>query len=172
MIGKMIIGEMKQKTIFRIGNVDDFEGYMNALDADNDSEDVLFTGWLDRLRTPEFNRANRDQYDSGTDFKQDFAEIICNNYKIPTSGRCFIKCNIHQIGKNYTENFLTFILTEQRRSYVLTIARIQPFCKSYNNNIGCYDDTRINPRKLQKKISLYMYKNHFSLDWKISRSRF
>ena len=42
----------------------------------------------------------------------------------PTSGHCFIKCIKNLTGKIYTEEFLTFVPTEQRRSNVMTSARI------------------------------------------------
>ena len=49
----------------------------------------------------------------------------------------------------------------------MTSARIQPFCKKYNNNIGCFDGTRINPRNLiQRDKSLIIYNNYFCLIWK------
>ena len=34
---------------------------------------------------------------------------------IPTGGNCFIKCPNYLTGKDYTEKFLTFSRTEQRR---------------------------------------------------------
>ena len=41
-------------------------------------------------------------------------------------------------------------------------ARIQPFCRKYNINIGCCDGARINPRNLtQRNTSLFIYDNHF-----------
>ena len=69
--------------------------------------------------------------------------------------------------KDYTVEFLTFIRSEQKRSNVMTSARIQPFCKKYNINIGCFDGTRINPRNItQRNTSLFIYNNHFCLIWK------
>ena len=86
---------------------------------------------------------------------------------IPSSGMCFIKCNNYFTKKDYTKEFLTFIRTEQRRSNVMTSARIQPFCKNYNINIGCFDGTRINPRNLTHlDTSLFIYNNHLCLIWK------
>ena len=80
---------------------------------------------------------------------------------------CFKKCSNSFTKKLYTEEFLTFIRTEQRRSNVLTSARIQPFCRKYNINIGCFDGTRINPRNLtQRNTSLFIYNSHFCLIWK------
>ena len=55
----------------------------------------------------------------------------------------------------------------------MTSARIQPFCKKYNINIGCFDGTRINPRNLtQRDTSLFIYNNHFSLILKSEKFNF
>ena len=49
----------------------------------------------------------------------------------------------------------------------MTSARIQPLCKKHNINIGCFDGTRIKPRKLTQRItSLFIFNNHFCLIWK------
>ena len=69
--------------------------------------------------------------------------------------------------KDYTEEFLTFIRSEQRRSNVKTSARIQPFCRKFNINIGCFDGTKVNPRNItQRDASLFIYNIHFCLIWK------
>ena len=50
----MLVGEVEQKTYIRCKNVDDFEIYINARDKSGyDSDDVIFTGWLYKLNTPE-----------------------------------------------------------------------------------------------------------------------
>ena len=52
----------------------------------------------------------------------------------------------------------------------MTAARIQPFCKNQNINIGCYDGFRVCPRSITvRNRALYMYKNHFFL---VSKSTF
>ena len=93
--GSMVIGPVEHKRNIRIRNMDDFESYINAIDIDYDSEDVIFLGWLYKLNTPEFNKVNRSQYGRGTDFKQAIVEYAGKNCYIPTSGNCFIKCIIH-----------------------------------------------------------------------------
>ena len=163
LIGSMLVGEVEQKTNIRFKNVDDFESYINAIDNSGyDSEDVIFTGWLYKLNTPEFEKVNRSHYGRGTDFKQDIVEYIGNNCYIPTSGNCFIKCINYFTKKDYTEEFLTFIRTEQRRSNVMTSARVQPFCRKHNINIGCYDGFRVCTRNItQRNTALKIHKNHF-----------
>ena len=55
LIGSMLVGEVEQKTNIRFKNVDDFESYNTAIDNSGyDSDDVIFTGWLYKLNTPEF----------------------------------------------------------------------------------------------------------------------
>ena len=145
----MLIGEIEQKTNIRFKNFNDFESYINAIDNSGyDTEVVIFTGWLYKLNTPEFKKVNRLQYGRGTVFKHDFIEYIGNNCYVPTSGKCFIKFINYFTEKDYTEEILTFIRTEQRRSKVMTSARIQPFCRKHNINIGCYDGFRVCPRNI------------------------
>ena len=138
-------------------NIDAFETYSNAIHVNYESEDILLTGWLYKLNTPEVNRISRSQNWRGTGFKQNIVEYNGNNCYNPTSGSCFIKCNIHLIGKDYKEDFLTFTRSEQR---------LELFCKKHNVNIGCYDGFGVFPRNItEKDIALYMYKNHFCLIW-------
>ena len=107
---------------------------------------------------------NRSQYGRGTDFKQDIVEHIDNNCYIPTSGNCFIKCINYFTEKVFTEEFLSFIRTEQRRSNVMTVARVQPFCRKHNINIGCYDGFRVCPRNItERNLALNLHKNRFCL---------
>ena len=80
---------------------------------------------------------------------------------------CFIKCMNYFTEKDYTEEFLTFIRSEQRRSNVMTSARNQPFFGKCIIIIGCFDGSRINPRNFtQRDTSLFIHKNHFCLLWK------
>ena len=46
----------------------------------------------------------------------------------------------------------------------MTSARIQPFCRKYNINIGCYNGFRVCPRDIaERNIALYVHENHFCL---------
>ena len=167
LIGSMLVGEIERKTNIRFKNVDDFESYINAIDNSGyDSDDVIFTGWLYKLNTPEFKKVNRSHYGRGTAFKQDIVEYIGSNCYIPTSGNCFIKCINYFTKKDYTEEFLTFIRTEQRKSNVMTAARMRPFSKKYKINIGCYVGLRVCPRNITQRNIALKNNNHFCLTWK------
>ena len=97
---------------------------------------------------------------------QTIVEYHGQNCYFPTSGHCYIKCIKYFTNKGYTEDFSTFIPTEQKRSIVMTSATIQPFCRNYNINIGCSDGTGRNPRNLtHTNISLFSYNNLFCLTW-------
>ena len=155
--GKMTIGLIEHKTNIRFKKMDDFERYIKAIDVDYDSEDVTFTGYVYKLDTPHFKVVKRSAYGRGTNYMQEIIEYHGQNCYIPTSGMCFVKCINHFTKKDYTEEFLTFIRSEQRRSKVMISARIQPFCRKYNSNIGCFDGTRTNPRSITQKIHHYSY---------------
>ena len=147
--------------------MDDFESYINALDNDYDSKDVTFTGYVYKLDTPQFKNVKRSAYGKGTNYIQEIVEYHGQNCFTPTSGMCFINRINHFTKKDYTEEFLSFIRTEQRRSMVMTSARIQPFCRKYNINIGSFDGTRTNPRNItQRNTALKIHINHFCLNWK------
>ena len=162
--GKMVIGPIEHKTNIRFKNMDDFERYINSIDVDYDPEDGTITGYVYKLDTPQFRVVRRSAYRKGTNYKPEIVEYHGQNCYIPTSEMCFIKCINCFTKKEYTEEFLTFIRSEQRRSNVMTSARIQLICKKYNINIGCFDGKRINPRNLTRgNTSLFIYNNHFCL---------
>ena len=49
----------------------------------------------------------------------------------------------------------------------MTSARIQPFCRKCNIDIGSFDGTRISLRSItQRNTSLFIYNSHFCLIWK------
>ena len=163
--GSMIIGPIEHKTNIRFKKyMDDFESYINAIDIDYDSNVVTFTGYVYKLNTPQFNVVRRSAYVRGTNYMPETVECHGQNCYISTSGMCFFKCIIYFTKKDYTEEFLTFIRSEQRRSNVMTSTRIQPFCKKHIINIGCSDGTRKHPRNLtQRNTSLSIYNIHFCL---------
>ena len=62
-------------------------------------------------------------------------------------------------GKDYKNEYFEFINSEGRRKAVLTLARIQPFCKKYNINIGYYkrNERKILPRTItENDKALYL----------------
>ena len=123
----MIIGPIEQKTNIRFQNLDDFGSYINAIDVDYDSEDVTLTGYIYKLNTLQFKVVKRSAYGKGTKYMQEIVEYHGQNCHIPTSSQCFIKGYKYFTEKDFTDYFLTFMRSEQRRSKVMTSARIQPF---------------------------------------------
>ena len=86
---------------------------------------------------------------------------------------CFIRCINYFTKKDHTEKFQDFIIKEKYRSGVLTSAGIQPRCKKYDINVGCFDGMRIIPRNTTRRnISLCIYNDHFCLVWKSNGTSF
>ena len=167
MVGYLKVGDQIRQTNIIFRNMDDFEAYINAIDERYDAEFVIFNGDIYKINTLIFNKVNRSQYGNGCDFKHEFIEYKGNNYFIPTKGFCFVKCINYLTGQDYKEKKLDFIRSEQRRSNIMTKARIQPFCRANNNNLGCYNGDRVFPRSVTNRDSaLYLNNNHFCLIWK------
>ena len=128
----MLIGEREQKTNERFRNLDDFESCIYFLDVHYDSEDTVFTRWINKLNTPDFSKINRCQDYKGTVFRQDIVEYTGNNSYTLTSGKCFRKHNNYLTGKDYFDEFSTTNGDEKRGFYLMTSARAQTFCKKHN----------------------------------------
>ena len=167
MNGTLKVGEQNRQTLIRFRNMDDYEVYINSIDQDYDSDDTIFNGYINKINTPQFNKVNRSQYGNGCSFDKIIIEYRGNNCFIPTKGYCFVKCINFITGKDYKQKYLDFIRNETRRSNIMTKARIQPFCKANNIDIGYYNDERVFPRSVTNRDNaLYLYNNHFCVIWK------
>ena len=167
MVGNLKVGDQIRQTHVRFRNMDDFEAYINSIDEGYDAEDAIFNGYIYKIDTPQFNLVNRSQYGNGCSFDKIFIEYCGNNCYMPTKGYCFVKCINFLTGQGYKDKYLEFIRNEKRRSNIMTKARIQPFCRANNINLGYYNDDRVFPRTVTNRDSaLYLYNNHFCLFWK------
>ena len=55
----------------------------------------------------------------------------------------------------------------------MTKARVQPFCRASNFNLGYFDGVRVSPRSVtDRKIGLFFYNNLFCLICKSQKVRF
>ena len=167
MVGNLKVGDQIRLTHVRFRNMDDFEAYINSIDQDYDSDDSIFNGYFYKIDTPQFIKVNRSQYGNGCSFDKIILEYKGNNCNIPTKGYCFVKCINFLTGQDYKQQYLEFIRNEKRRSNFMTKARIQPFCRANNINLGYWDGERVFPRTVTNRDSaLYLYDNHFCLIWK------
>ena len=66
------------------------------------------------IEKPQFKGLNRPQHGKATHSKKYIVEYTVNNCSIPTSGEYFIKCIKDLTGKDYTEEFVTFIQEEKK----------------------------------------------------------
>ena len=167
MVRSLTAGDQVRQTHIRFRNIDDYESYINANDQDYESEDAIFNGDIYKINTPHCNKVNRSQYGNGCHFKHEIIEYQGNNCFIPTKRYCFVKCINFLTGQEYKQQYLDFIRSEQRRSNIMTKARIQPFCRANNTNLGYIDGERVFPRSVtQRNNALFLFNNHFCLIWK------
>ena len=167
MVGTLSVGDHTKQTHIRFRKMIDFESYINKIDNGYDADDSIFNGYIYKVDTPQFKKVNRSQYGNGCSFDKIIIEYCGNNCFIPTKGYCFVKCINYLTGKDYKDKYLEFIRNEKRRSNIMTKARIQPFCRANNINLGYWDGERVFPRTVTNRDSaLYLYNNHFCLIWK------
>ena len=167
LVGNLKVGDQIRQTHIRFRNMDDYEAYINSIDRDYDSEDSIFNGYTYKIDTPQFNKVIRSQFGNGCSFDERIVEYRGNNCFIPSQGYCFVKCINFLTGQDYKQKYLDFIRSEQRRSNIMTKARIQPFCRANNINLGYYDNNGVFPRTVTNRNSaLYLYNNHFCVIWK------
>ena len=79
MVGTLKFSDQNRETHSRFRNMDDFEAYINSIDQDYDSEDVIFNGYIYKKDTPQFNKVNRSQYGNGCDFKHEIIDYRGKN---------------------------------------------------------------------------------------------
>ena len=167
MVGNLKVGDQIRQTLIRFRNIADYEAYINAIDERYDAEDAIFNGYIYKNDTAQFNIVNRSQYGKSFDFKHEIIEYRGNNCFIPTKEYCFVNCYNFLTGEDYKQQYLDFIRNEKRRSNIMTKARIQPFCRANNINLGYFDGTKVFPRSVtEKNIAFFLYNNNFCLIWK------
>ena len=136
MFGKLKVGDQIRQTRFNLKNIVEYEAYINAIDEGYDVEDAICNGCIYKLNTPQFNKVNRSQHGNGCDFEHEIIEYRRNNCFIPTKVYCFIKCINFLTVQDYKQQHLDFIRNEKRGSKIMTKARIQPFCKANDIDLG------------------------------------
>ena len=167
MVGNLEVGDQIRQTKIRFRIITDYEAYINSIDQDYDNEDAIFNDYIYKLDTPQFNKINRSQYGNGCSFDKLIVKYRGKNCYIPTKGYCFVKCINFLTGQDYRKQYLEFIRNESRRSNIMTKARIQPFCRANNINLGYYNNDRVFPRTVTNRdIALFLHENRFCLIWK------
>ena len=167
MVGNLKVGDQIGQTHVRFRNMDDFEAYINSIDEAYDADDCILNSYIYKINTPILNNVKRSQYGNGCDFKHEIIEDRGNNCCIPTKGYCFIKCINFLTGGDYKQQNLDFIRSEQRRSNIMTKARIQPFCRANNIDLEYFDGNGVYPRSVTNRNSaLFICNNHFCVIWK------
>ena len=160
------IGDQLRETRIRFRNNSDYEAFINAIDKDCEFEDATFNGYIYKIDTPQFNVADRSQYGNEFDFKHENIEYHGSNCFLLTGGHYFIKFINFFTGESYKQQYLDSLKNEKRRSNFLTMARIQPFCRANNINLGYFDGARLFLRSVTDGNQALFHNNHSCLIWK------
>ena len=140
----------------------------------DESIPITFTGTLIKY-TKSFNRIHRSFYGAGCNSFKKIIEYKGKLCYIPEENECFRKCLEFISTKDLTEEYRDFIKNSKRSKNIMTSARIQPFCKKYNINLGVYNlkhQEILPPSVTEKRICLYIHENHFCLIWRTKNTNF
>ena len=129
LVGDITINGIKKKTNMHFKNINDYESYIEKIDEKYDGEDVVFEGDAFQLNQPEFKPIKRSKFGKGSNHLFDIEEYVGTNCYIPAGNNCFVKFINTLTEKDYTQQYLEFICEGGRRKNVMTLAKIQPFCK-------------------------------------------
>ena len=141
------------------------------LDKYDDHPSLYYTGNIYRY-FKNFKRVNRSEHGRGANEFNNIEEYNGKNCYIPDGNGCFLKCINYIFNKDFNKEYFDFIKSYKRRTNVMPRCRIPEFCKRYKIDIGIYDlnNGRILPRTVkQKKICVYIHKNHYCVIWKKNR---
>ena len=158
MVGNLSLGDQISETHIRFGHMGDFESYIKAIVEKYEAKDAIFEDYIYKIDIPQFfNLIIGSQYGNGSDFKHETFEYHGNNCFIPTKGYCFVKCIKYLTGEDSRQQYLDFIRNDKRRSNIMTMAHIQPFCRANNINLGSFVGTKVFLDRLLIEVTLCFY---------------
>ena len=163
-------GEIDTNRLFK--NSDELAKFIDKiLDKYDDHPSIYYTGNIYRYFR-NYKRINRSDHGKGANEFNNIEEYNGKNCYIPSGNGCFLKCINYIFDKDFSIEYFQFIKSYKRRQNVMARCRIPEFCKRYKKDIGIYDlnSKRILPWTVkQKKICVYIHKNHYCVIWKKNR---
>ena len=140
----------------------------------DESVPITFTGIVIKY-TKSFNKIRRSYYGTGCDSFKKIVEYRGNLCYIPEENECFRKCLEYIYKKDFTEKYHDFIKNSKTTKNIMSSAKIQPFCKKYDINLGVYNinQQEILPRSVtERRLCLIIHENHFCVIWKTKETSF
>ena len=90
--------------IKKIKNPHHLESSIDNNDMEYGADDIIIIDYFDHLKSLEFSKATRSEYEKQADFKQDVVEVFGKNCCIPIIGYSSLKCNNYLKGKYYKDS--------------------------------------------------------------------
>ena len=83
-----------------------------------------------------FNQIKRSNYGKGCAAFNKILEYKGQLCYIPTGNDCFRKCLEYVYKRDFSNEYKDFILSSDRCKNIMSSAKIQPFCRKFNINLG------------------------------------
>ena len=122
-----------------------------------------------------FNQTKRSNYGKGCAAFNNILEYKGQLCYIPTGNDCFSKCLEYVYKRDFSNEYKDFILSSDRCKNIMSSAKIQPFCRKYNINLGVLNKKQqsILPKTItERKIYLLIHNNRFCVIWKTNQTTF
>ena len=142
------------------------------IDKNDESLEVLFSGYLIKY-TMVFNEIKRSNYGKGSDAFHNILENKGELPYLPTGNGCFRKCIEHTYKRAFSIEHKEFISDSDKCKNIMTLAKVQPFCRAYGFDIGVYN---LNSIKIlswtvkEKNICLFLRKNPLLFELEIIKA--
>ena len=144
------------------------------IDKYDETLEVLFSGYMIKY-TKVFNQIKRSSYGKGCDAFNNILEYKGKLCYLPTGNVCFRRCLDFIYKRNFSNEYKEFIITSDRCKNIMTLAKIQPFYRKYNINLGVYNKKQrsiLIKTISEGRICLLFHNNHFCVKWKTNKSSF
>ena len=144
------------------------------IDKHDETLEVLFSGYMIKY-TMVFNQIKRSNYGKGCGVFSNILKYKGKICYIPTGNVCFRKCSEHIYKRHFSNEYKEFISDSERCKNIMTSAKIQPFCRKCNINLGVYNKKQRSflPKSVaERRICLLIHNNHFCVIWKTNQSTF
>ena len=144
------------------------------IDKYDETLEVLFSGYMIKY-TKVFNQIKRSNYGKGCDAFNKILEYKGKLCYIPTGNACFRKCLVFIYKRDFSNEYKEFKINFDRCKNIMTSAKIQPFCRKYNINLGVYKKKQrsILPKTItERRTCVLIHNNHFCVIWKTIKSSF
>ena len=120
------------------------------------------------------NQIKRSIYGKVCDASNNILEHKGQLCYIPNGNTYFRKCLEYIYERSFSNEYKEFLIDSHRCKNIMTSAKIQPFSRKYNINLGVYkkNNDQLLKTITEERMCLHIHDNRFCIIWKTNQSTF